>query len=137
MAETVKQTLRRLIADAPAEKKQAAIQDSARVLHAIKQFPPGSVKYLRDDLWWVEGLKTSVKHHQLIHAGWMNERETSKRDPKGGILADMMGLGKTLCSLTSMVHGKTPSRSKESKTNLVVVPSRSKTSALLRPASTR
>jgi hypothetical protein len=80
------------------------------------------VKYLRDDLWWVEGLKTSVKHHQLIHTGWMNERETSKRGPKGGILADMMGLGKTLCSLTSMVHGKTPSRSKESKTNLVVVP---------------
>jgi hypothetical protein len=36
MSETVKQTLRRLIADAPAEKKQAAIQDSARVLHAFK-----------------------------------------------------------------------------------------------------
>jgi SNF2 family DNA or RNA helicase len=122
MNETVKQSLRRLVADAPPEKQQTAIQDGARMLHAIKQFPSGSIKYLGGDLWSVEGLTTPIKHHQLIHAGWMNERETSTRGPKGGILADMMGLGKTLCSLTSMVHGKTPSRAKESTTNLVVVP---------------
>ncbi|KEQ77877.1 hypothetical protein M436DRAFT_17923, partial [Aureobasidium namibiae CBS 147.97] len=67
-------------------------------------------------------MKTPIKHHQVIHAGWMNEQETSKRGPKGGILADKMGLGKTLCTLTSMVHGKLPARSKESRTNLVVVP---------------
>jgi hypothetical protein len=122
MNETTKQSLNRLIEAAPADKKQAAIQDSARMLHAIRQFPLGSVRYLREDLWMVESIKTPVKHHQVIHAGWMNERETSTRGPKGGILADKMGLGKTLCTLTSMVHGKTPLRSNESKTNLVVVP---------------
>ena len=122
MNETTKQSLRRLIEAAPEDKKQAAIQDSARMLHAIRQFPPGSVKYLEGDLWMVEGMKTPIKHHQVIHAGWMNEQETSKSGPKGGILADKMGLGKTVCTLTSMVHGKLPARSKESRTNLVVVP---------------
>lgn len=122
MNETTKQSLRRLIEAAPNDKKQAAIQDSARMLHAIRQFPPGSIKYLGGDLWMVEGMKTPVKHHQVIQAGWMNEQETRKRGPKGGILADKMGLGKTMCTLTSMVHGKSPARSKESRTNLVIVP---------------
>lgn len=122
MNETTKQSLKRLIADAPADKKQAAIRDSARVLHAIKQFPAGTVKYFGDGAWAIEGVVTPLKTHQLISAGWMIERETSAGGPKGGILADMMGLGKTLSSLTSMVYGNASVGLRGSKTNLVVVP---------------
>ncbi|KAI4722237.1 hypothetical protein E4T48_01443 [Aureobasidium sp. EXF-10727] len=122
MTQNVKACLRALVAEAPAEKKQAAIRDSARVLQTIKQFRPGSVKYLGEGAWSIEGMATSVKTHQLINVGWMHERETSARGPKGGILGDKMGLGKTLCALASMVQGKTLLRSQDSKTNLVVVP---------------
>ncbi|KAG9529801.1 P-loop containing nucleoside triphosphate hydrolase protein, partial [Aureobasidium melanogenum] len=122
MTDAIKQSLKRLIADAPANKKQAAINDSTRVLHAIKQFKTGSVEYFGDGTWMVEGVVTPLKTHQLISAGWMNEQETSAGGPKGGMLADMMGLGKTLSSLTSMVHGKLSVGPKSSRTNLVVVP---------------
>ncbi|KAH0174533.1 P-loop containing nucleoside triphosphate hydrolase protein, partial [Aureobasidium melanogenum] len=122
MTETIKQSLKRLIADAPADKKQAAIRDSARVLHAIKQFPAGSVEYFEEGTWLVEGVITPIKTHQLISAGWMIERETSAGGPKGGILADMMGLGKTLSSLTSMIYGQLSVGPRGSKANLVVVP---------------
>lgn len=122
MTETVKQFLKRLIDDAPEGKRQAAVQDSERVLRAIKQFREGSINYLGDGLWNVEGIITPIKTHQLIHAGWMNEQETSTRGPKGGILADKMGLGKTLCTLTSMVHRKSSVGSRGSRTSLVVVP---------------
>lgn len=122
MTESVKQSFRRLVADAPPQKRQLAVQDCARVHHALKQFRPGSVKYLGEGTWNVDGIITPIKTHQLIHAGWMNEREASSGGPKGGILADKMGLGKTLCSLTSMVHGEASVGPRSSKTNLVVVP---------------
>lgn len=126
MSENVKQSLRRLVADAPANKKQAAIKDSARVLHAIKQFPDDSVRYLGDGMWNIEGIITSVKTHQLLNIGWMIEREASTKGPKGGILADKMGLGKTLCALACMIHGNATVGSKGTRTNIVVVPSSTK-----------
>ncbi|KEQ67909.1 P-loop containing nucleoside triphosphate hydrolase protein [Aureobasidium melanogenum CBS 110374] len=66
-------------------------------------------------------MQTTVKTHQLIHAGWMIERETSTEGPKGGILGDKMGLGKTVCALVNMVLAKRFSCPDEPKTNLVVV----------------
>jgi SNF2 family DNA or RNA helicase len=122
MTETVKDSLKRLIADAPSDKRQAAVQDGVRVLRTIKQFREGSVRYSGEGTWTVEGVVTPIKTHQLIHAGWMNEREASSGGPKRGILADKMGLCKTLCSLTSMVHGKVSVGPRSSRTNLVVVP---------------
>ncbi|KAG9671706.1 P-loop containing nucleoside triphosphate hydrolase protein, partial [Aureobasidium melanogenum] len=117
----VKKILRRLIAEAPPEKKQAAHKDSARVLNAINQIGPDSIEYLGNGEWSVEGMRTAVKTHQLIHAGWMIERETSTEGPEGGILGDKMGLGKTVCALVSMILAKRSLGSEEPKTNLVVV----------------
>lgn len=117
----VKEFLRQLIAEAPPEKKQAAYKDSARVLNAINQIGPDSVEYLGNGEWSVKGMRTTVKTHQLIHAGWIIERETSTEGPKGGILGDKMGLGKTICALESMVLAKRYLCSDEPKTNLVVV----------------
>jgi SNF2 family DNA or RNA helicase len=115
------ESVNRRIVDAPAEKKQAAIRDGARILHAGRKFPPGSIEYDGGHTWSIKGMKTSLRHHQLINAGWMKEQEVNKRGPKGGILADDMGLGKTISALTSMVHGNTTFGQKELKTNLVIV----------------
>ncbi|KAI4854714.1 hypothetical protein E4T45_03858 [Aureobasidium sp. EXF-8846] len=111
----------RLIADAPANKEQAAIRDGDRILHAIKRFPPGSVKYAGDNTWSLSGMKTSIKHYQLINITWMNEQESNGMGPSGGILADEMGLGKTVCALASMIHGNKTFGRKKRETNLVVV----------------
>ncbi|KAF7554540.1 hypothetical protein G7Z17_g2835 [Cylindrodendrum hubeiense] len=57
---------------------------------------------------------------------WMVKRELSRTAPYGGMLADTMGLGKTVVSLNTIV-GNPPTRQiiqKFSKATLVVVPSR-------------
>jgi SNF2 family DNA or RNA helicase len=119
---SVMHSINRLISNAAADKKQAAIRDGARILHAAKKFPPGCIEYDGGDTWSIKGMETSLRHHQLINAGWMKEQEINKEGPKGGILADDMGLGKTISALASMVHGNTTFGQKELKTNLVVVP---------------
>jgi SNF2 family DNA or RNA helicase len=110
----------RLVTGAPANKKQAAIRDGDRILHAIKKFTLGSIEYDGGDTWSIPGMKTSLKHHQLINVGWMVEQESNGKGPNGGILADEMGLGKTITALASMIHGKTTFGSSKLTTNLVV-----------------
>ena len=119
--DSMKYSINRLIANAPANKKQSAIRDGKRILHAVKQFPSGTVEYDGGGTWSVKGMKTSLRHHQLINAGHMKERENNATGPKGGILADEMGYGKTISALASMVHGDTMFGTKELKTNLVIV----------------
>jgi len=42
-------------------------------------------------------LAIALYHHQILGAAWMYARETNgDKGPLGGILADSMGLGKTL-----------------------------------------
>lgn len=118
----IKEILKRLAADAPADKKQKAIQDSARILQAIRQLPSDSTEYCGNGTWKVKGISTPLKHHQLINLGWMKQQETNTKGSKGGILADEMGLGKTLTALASMVYGDTKFGHNELKTNLVLVP---------------
>ncbi|KAG9842966.1 P-loop containing nucleoside triphosphate hydrolase protein, partial [Aureobasidium melanogenum] len=118
----VREILKRLATDAPADKKQKAVQDSARVLQAIRQLPSESTEYFEKGTWKVKGMFTPLKHHQLINLGWMKQQEANTKGSKGGILADEMGLGKTLSALASMVYGKTKFGREELKTNLVLVP---------------
>ena len=46
--------------------------------------------------WKVPGLKTPLYNHQLVGVRWMLGQEFSPEGPYGGILADQMGLGKTV-----------------------------------------
>ncbi|KAI5240671.1 hypothetical protein E4T43_05912 [Aureobasidium subglaciale] len=120
--ETIRQSLDRLVPEAPEHKKQAAIRDRTRVLHAVSQFPPDEIQYLGDGKWTIGGVTTPLRTHQVINVGFMRSREKATSGSRGGILADQMGLGKTVCSLTSMVQGKSLCGPRESTTSLVIVP---------------
>lgn len=56
-----------------------------------------NVKPVTDDNgevgWLVNTMQTPLKHHQLLAAGRMRRLEKRDKGPKGGILADAMGLG--------------------------------------------
>lgn len=41
--------------------------------------------------WHFKGMKTTLKHHQVIGASFMIERENGTDEPRGGIQADAMG----------------------------------------------
>ncbi|KAI5199238.1 hypothetical protein E4T39_06344 [Aureobasidium subglaciale] len=120
--ETAKQSTSCLIAEAPLKKKQAAIYDSPRVSQAIGNFQPDTIRYSGDGEWSVDGMETPLRTHQVLNVGWMRGREMGTDGPKGGILADQMGLGKTVSSLTSMIQGKSLSGLTGPTTNLVIVP---------------
>ncbi|OLN95736.1 putative ATP-dependent helicase C17A2.12-like protein 2 [Colletotrichum chlorophyti] len=54
-------------------------------------------------------MKAIIHDWQLCPASWMVQRENASARPYGGILADQMGMGKTVTSLT-LVVGNPPSR---------------------------
>ncbi|KEQ60948.1 uncharacterized protein M437DRAFT_53250 [Aureobasidium melanogenum CBS 110374] len=51
-------------------------------------------------------MHTSLKNYQIINSGFMRGRENGLEKPRGGIIADQMGLGKTLTCLTNIVNGR-------------------------------
>ncbi|KAK8106464.1 hypothetical protein PG999_009823 [Apiospora kogelbergensis] len=67
------------------------------------------------------GLQSRLRNHQLLRVHWMLEKEFGP--DKGGILADEIGLGKTIQTLACMVHNK-PSNA-DPKPTLIVVPAAS------------
>lgn len=90
--------LSELVASLPEEARSDAAPDKKLVIDATKKF----TKRPRVDKkggWKHPNLKTSLYHHQVLGAGFMREREKSKDQPTGGMLCDVMGLGKTLQTL--------------------------------------
>jgi hypothetical protein len=78
-------------------------KESRHDVHALKSATMdfngrGSVKPDKG-LWKVKGMETSLKPYQLLGAAWMRRKENGLQEPRGGLLADQMGLGKTLMML--------------------------------------
>lgn len=71
--------------------------------------------------WLVKGITKSLYTYQLDGTGWMYRQERRKSAPKGGILADAMGLGKTITTLAMMTAKGTPTSYKV-RTSLLFVP---------------
>lgn len=51
-------------------------------------------------MWRVPGMRTPLLEHQVLGVDWMLKHEMSDARPRGGLVADAMGLGK-VCSTTS------------------------------------
>lgn len=86
---------------------------------------------LPDNKYAMPGLKCTLHPHQVIGVAWMCKREERKDDKgrpskvRGGILADAMGLGKTVQTLGVMIRNQAPRRTSEQlklKTTLIVCP---------------
>ncbi|KAJ0166073.1 Helicase-like transcription factor CHR28 [Colletotrichum tanaceti] len=78
-------------------------------------------------LWQVRDLNTPMMNHQLIVGAWMLGRELRETPnmPRGGILADAMGLGKTIETLSCIVGNQASESLKDAGkgATLVICPS--------------
>lgn len=78
--------------------ENTARSDKKKLQEASRSFGYAKVKAV-DGKWLVAGMKSTLYHHQLLGAQWMVSRELSDTAPYGGLLADSMGLGKTVQAL--------------------------------------
>ena len=116
--------LQRLIANIPEESNvRTARDDKLKLRLASQSFGYAKVKAV-DGKWLIKGMKSTLYHHQLLGAQWMVSRELSAEPPHGGLLADSMGLGKTVQMLACMVGNPPTATDKERgvKSTLIVVP---------------
>lgn len=116
--------LQKLLRNIPhGSNRKAATSDKAKLLNASRSFGFARVK-AEDGKWRVKGMKSTLYHHQLLGAQWMLSRELGVA-PFGGLLADAMGLGKTVQMLACMV-GNLPQEDdlkRKKKATLIVAPS--------------
>lgn len=92
----------------PAEdnsSKYVIRNDKKKIKKAVSAFGSGNVK-AQDGRWKLKGMKSCLYHYQLIGVQWMVERELTDANPHGGLLADSMGLGKTVQTLACMVANR-------------------------------
>lgn len=92
--------LKELIASVPIGDQTKARGEMNTLLAATKEFDgKGSVKSDGAGHWLVKGMKTSLKAYQVLGTAFMRKRENATEEPRGGLMADQMGLGKTLMML--------------------------------------
>ena len=75
--------------------------DQANLEEAVRSFGYRKVRAL-DGQWKIPGMKSPLYNHQMVAASWILRQEFSPEPPHGGILADHMGLGKTVEMLAGM-----------------------------------
>ncbi|KAF4549072.1 putative DNA repair protein RAD5 [Elsinoe fawcettii] len=91
---------------------QKKITSDARMLNrACNVFGKDSIARAENGEYVIKGMKSTLKPHQVLGSAFMISKEKDARESKtpvsrGGILADMMGLGKTVMSLALIVRGK-------------------------------
>lgn len=93
--------LKAFLAGVPLEERGSARGDKTSILKATKTL--GNVRADGNGKWRLRGMKYSLLHHQVQGAAWMRERETQDVQPLGGLLADAMGLGKTVMTIAAMI----------------------------------
>ncbi|PTB76972.1 P-loop containing nucleoside triphosphate hydrolase protein [Trichoderma longibrachiatum ATCC 18648] len=76
--------------------------------------------------WKLKGMETALEPYQLTAVAWMVKRELSRSKPFGGLLADSMGMGKTMMSLACIMGNQADTEHKKEYCNatLVVVPNK-------------
>lgn len=76
--------------------------------------------------WQFKNMNSALESYQLTAAAWMAKRELLPNPPYGGILADLMGMGKTVIAL-ACISGDLPNKEltkRFSFATLVVVPNK-------------
>ncbi|KAF2855647.1 hypothetical protein T440DRAFT_159458 [Plenodomus tracheiphilus IPT5] len=114
--------LKELIASVPMDSMQKSRSEINILLRATRDFDGrGSVKSAPGtNAWQVKGMRTNLKHYQILGSAFMRRRENAMDEPRGGLLADQMGLGKTLMMLANIVNGQPARGHHGPKTTLIV-----------------
>ncbi|KAH0542756.1 hypothetical protein FGG08_002895 [Glutinoglossum americanum] len=113
-----------------AQAENVKIKFEPEDLVIIAEGPDGRPRRYRrieelKSFWTVPGMTTPLLDHQILGVDWMvNDKERSEKGLHGGLVADMMGLGKTMQAIATMVLNKPPSDSgpKDPHVTLIVVP---------------
>jgi SNF2 family DNA or RNA helicase len=114
------EALKEIIASVPLGDKKAARDDMATINNASRDFNGrGAVKADGKGMWSVRNMKTSLKPYQVLGSAFMRRRENALEEPRGGLMADQMGLGKTLMMLANIVNGLPP-KGEQPRTTLLV-----------------
>lgn len=108
--------------DCDTRRKNTQKQD---LKEAIKVFGCRRIEAVDGD-WRLKGMKTAMRCHQITAVAWMVKRELARMEPFGGILADAMGMGKTVMSLACILGNPPDDEHIERfcRATLVVVPSK-------------
>ncbi|KAF3003413.1 hypothetical protein E8E13_000292 [Curvularia kusanoi] len=99
--------LKELCASIPLPEQGVARNDMSSLLQASRDFDGrASCKVAANGNWMIRGMKTSLKGYQMLGSAFMRRRENDIHEPKGGLMADQMGLGKTLMMLANIVNSR-------------------------------
>ncbi|OCK77547.1 hypothetical protein K432DRAFT_358416 [Lepidopterella palustris CBS 459.81] len=112
--------LKQLIASVPLEHQKSSRTDKNVLLAATKDFTgQGACRADGNGRWLVRGMKSSLEHYQLLGSAFMRRRENAAEEPRGGLVADQMGLGKTVMMLANIINGRPP-KGEQPRTTLIV-----------------
>ena len=115
--------LKELIASVPLADLKQARTDMNTLLAATKDFDGHGACKVHLGNWLLKGMKTTLKGYQVLGSAFMRRRENAEEEPRGGLMADQMGLGKTLMMLANIVNGQPPKGHHPRTTLLVASPS--------------
>ena len=111
--------LKVLMANVPLEDLRTVRRDKADIIKSTKTLGFRAVRRIGDSQWKVKGVTSPLYDYQIQGSAWMREREIGLIKPNGGLLADQMGLGKTVMTIATMVANQ-PTASQSSKATLIV-----------------
>lgn len=113
-----KQAMASLISSIPVENKAKAASEKEHILRMTTIL--GSCKASTKAVGWdLKGMTCTLHHHQVQGAGTMKEREIGDNEPKGGLLADEMGFGKTVMMIATIIANP-PANDEEYRSTLIV-----------------
>ncbi|KAJ2983324.1 hypothetical protein NUW58_g6270 [Xylaria curta] len=124
IASTKGSQLQQIMKSAPKDADPRAIAVDLKTIDmATRSFGYGNC-VAKNGKWLITGMTTSLHGHQVIGVSWMLGREFCNEGPRGGILGDQMGLGKTMQTLATIVTNIPTEDDLEtySKTTLIVAP---------------
>lgn len=114
--------LKSLMASIPLEDLRAAKRDRADIIRASKVLGFRTVRRDGEGAWEMKGLTSHLYDYQLTGTAMMHELETGLDKPTGGLMADQMGLGKTVMTIAAMVANRSSAGDGPKTTLIVAIP---------------